>query len=266
MKVKCELYNDNFQNFKRYNIPKAQLVIADIPYNIGENAYASNPMWYVDGDNKNGESKKAKATFFNSDTNFNIAEYFHFCTRLLKKEPKERGQAPCMIVFCSFQQMQMVIDLGKKHGFNHYIPLVFVKNFSAQVLKANMKVVGATEYALVLYREKLPKFRNDGQMVFNWFTWEKDSKDIPKLHPTQKPITVLKKLIKIFTDPGDVVIDPCCGSGSTLRAAYELERSAYGFEIDRRFYKQAKEKMLDRMIVENQNENEFEQIDFFRSV
>ena len=44
--MKCELYHDNFQNFKRYNIPKAQLVIADIPYNIGVDAYASNPMWY----------------------------------------------------------------------------------------------------------------------------------------------------------------------------------------------------------------------------
>ena len=43
-KVKCELYNDNFQNFKKYGIPKAQLVIADIPYNLAENAYASNPM------------------------------------------------------------------------------------------------------------------------------------------------------------------------------------------------------------------------------
>lgn len=48
-KIKCELYNDNFQNFKRYNIPKAQLVIADIPYNLGNNAYGSNPMWYVGG-------------------------------------------------------------------------------------------------------------------------------------------------------------------------------------------------------------------------
>ena len=47
---KVELYHDNFQNFKRYNIPKkAQLVIADIPYNIGENAFASNPMWYNGG-------------------------------------------------------------------------------------------------------------------------------------------------------------------------------------------------------------------------
>ena len=41
--TKCEIYYDNFQNFKKYNIPKAQLVIADIPYNIGADAYGSNP-------------------------------------------------------------------------------------------------------------------------------------------------------------------------------------------------------------------------------
>jgi len=41
-----ELYHDHFQNYKRYNIPKAQLIIADIPYNIGVNAYASSPQWY----------------------------------------------------------------------------------------------------------------------------------------------------------------------------------------------------------------------------
>lgn len=45
--IKVELYCDNFQNYKRYNIPKAQLVIADIPYNLGANAYASNPEWYI---------------------------------------------------------------------------------------------------------------------------------------------------------------------------------------------------------------------------
>lgn len=64
--MKCELYHDNFQNFKRYNVPKAQLVIADIPYNIGADAYASNPMWYQGGDNKNGESKLAKQSFFHT--------------------------------------------------------------------------------------------------------------------------------------------------------------------------------------------------------
>ncbi len=39
--------NDNFQNRKKYNIPKAQLVLTDIPYNIGINAYGSNPIGRV---------------------------------------------------------------------------------------------------------------------------------------------------------------------------------------------------------------------------
>lgn len=249
--LKCELFHDNFQNYKRYGIPKAQLVIADIPYNIGNNFYGSNPMWYNGGDNSNGESKLAGKAAFNSDFNFNIVEYFHFCNKLLKKEPtekRERGissDAPCMIVFCSFQQIPMLIETAEKYGFKHNIPLTFIKNYSAQVLKANMRVVGATEHAILLYRDKLPKFRNDGQMVFDWMWWAQDGKNVPKIHPTQKPIAVLKRLIEIFTDTNDVVIDPCAGSGATLRAAWELGRNAYGFEISTEFYKRAKTEMLN---------------------
>ena len=240
---KIELYNDNFQNYKRYQIPKAQLVIADIPYNIANNAYASSPEWYVNGDNTNGQSDKANSTFFNTDVNFKIAEYMHFCSHMLIKEPKGKNKAPAMIVFCSFQQLGMVIDYGKKYGFEHYIPLVFVKKTSGQVLKANMKIVGATEYALVLYRDKLPKFNNDGRMIKNWFRWQVDT-SYPKIAPTQKPIPILRQLIELYTDPGDVVIDPVAGSGSTLRAAVELNRNAYGFEVDKKMYKKAKKLML----------------------
>lgn len=262
-KLKCEIYRDNMQNYKKYAIPPAQLIIADVPYNVGKNFYGSNPTWYVKGDNKNGESKLAGKAAFNSDFNFNLYEYFHFCSKMLKREdtkPISRGRSsnsPCMIVFCSFEQISTLIEAAKKHGFANYIPLVFCKNYSPQVLKANMRIVGATEYALVLYRDRLPKFRNGcqtdengknirgtGKMIFNWFTWERDGKDIPKIHPAQKPVAVLKKLIEIFTDEGDVVIDPCCGSGSTLRAAAELNRNAYGFEIDRNFYEKARNEML----------------------
>lgn len=237
-KVKCELYNDHFENAKRYNIPHAQLIIADIPYNLGNNAYASNPMWYEGGDNKNGESKLANKTFFKTDENFKINNFFDFCTRYLKKEPKEPNQAPAMIVFCAFEQMNMVIEEGKKHGLVKSYPLIFIKNFSAQVLKANMKIVGATEYAVVLYRDKLPKFRNNGRMIFNWFEWVKDTKS-EKIHPTQKPVPLLEKLIEIFTDEGDVVIDCCAGSGSTLIASRNLKRNSYGFEIEKEFYNKA---------------------------
>lgn len=58
-----------------------------------------------------------------------------------------------MIVFCAFEQIPMVMEQGKKHGLMKNYPLVFIKNYSAQVLKANMKIVNACEYAVVLYRE-----------------------------------------------------------------------------------------------------------------
>lgn len=65
-----ELYRDSFQNFRSYQLPKAQLIIADVPYNLGKNAYASNPAWYKDGDNKNGESELAGKSFSIRKTNF----------------------------------------------------------------------------------------------------------------------------------------------------------------------------------------------------
>ena len=251
------------QGWKCYPIQKAQLIIADVPYNVGTNFYGSNPMWYNGGDNSNGESKLAGKAAFASDFNFNLYEYFHFCSQLMRKEPKTGGargkssDAPCMIVFCSFEQIPTLIKAAEKHGFVHNIPLVFIKNYSPQVLKANMRVVGATEYAILFYRSYLPKFRNGcqvdengktirgtGKMVFNWFTWEKDGKEIPKIHPAQKPVKLLKHLIEIFTDPGDVVIDPCFGSGSTARAALELGRNFYGFEINKEFYRRAKNEMI----------------------
>ena len=241
-----EIFNDHFQNYKVYGIPKAQLIIADPPYNLGKNAYASNPAWYKDGDNKNGESELAGKEFFDTDKNFKPAEFMHFCSKMLVKEPKEKGKSPCMILFCGFEQQFEYIELARKYGLNNYINLVFRKDFSAQVLKANMKVVGNCEYGLILYRDKLPKFNNGGRMIFNCFDWVRDN-STPKVHPTQKPVPLLERLIEIFTDKGDVVIDPCCGSGSTLLAAAQMGRKAYGFEIKKEFYKAAKEKVLSRV-------------------
>lgn len=256
--MKIELFNDHFQNYKRYHIPKAQLIIADIPYNIGKDAYGSSPAWYEGGDNKNGESALAGSEFFDTDKDFRPAEFMHFCSKMMRKEPKQKGQAPAMIVFCAFDQQMYLIDLAKRYGLNKYINLVFRKNFSAQVLKANMRIVGNCEYGLLLYRDKLPKFNNKGKMVFNCIDWERDGKEREKIHPTQKPVNLMKKLIELFTDPGEVVIDPVAGSGSTLVAAAELKRKAFGFEIKKNFYKDAKLR-IDKIVL---REEEIEKYGF----
>lgn len=244
-----KLINDHFQNYKVYQIPKAQLVIADIPYNIGKNAYGSNPSWYIDGDNANGESSLAGKEFFDTDKDFRISEFLQFCSKMLIKEPKDKGKAPCMIVFCEFEQQFELIQKAKEYGFMNYINLVFRKNYSAQVLKANMRIVGNCEYGVLLYRDKLPKFNNNGRMIFNCLEYPRDN-DTPKIHPTQKSVHLLKFLIEVFTDRGDVVIDPCAGSGTTLLAAEQLGRKSYGFEIKKDFFKKANEQVLCNIMPE----------------
>lgn len=151
-----------------------------------------------------------------------------------------------MILFCPFEQIHYYIELAGRYGLKKYIPLVFRKSFSAQVLKANMKIGGNCEYGLILYRDRLPKFNNEGRMIFNCFDWVRDT-DTPKIHPTQKPVPLLERLIEIFTDKGDVVIDPCAGSGTTLLAAAQCGRRAYGFEIKKTFCRDAEKFVLSRI-------------------
>lgn len=89
MNNRIGLFNTTYQDFKRYGIPKAQLILTDIPYSLGDKAYGSNPSWYIGGNNKNGESDKAGETFFVTDENFKPAEFMHFAAQMLRPEPKE---------------------------------------------------------------------------------------------------------------------------------------------------------------------------------
>jgi site-specific DNA-methyltransferase (adenine-specific) len=259
------LYNDSFQNWKSHDIQKAQLILTDIPYQLGNNMYGSNPVWYKGGDNSNGESELAGKQAFDTDTKagFRISEFFHFCSNLLKKEPKERNSAGCMILFCAFEQIEELKYYAKEYGFPNSQVFIFYKNYSAQVLKANMRAVGNFETAVLFYRDKLPKFRNNGKMEFLCQPWIED-KITPKVHPTQKPVPLLEHLISLYTDIDDVVIDCCAGSGTTLLASANLGRRAYGFELKREFVKAFYEKILpckqEDMFIQAEREEKQKQI------
>jgi site-specific DNA-methyltransferase (adenine-specific) len=67
-----------------------------------------------------------------------------------------------------------------------------------------------------------------------------------RLHPTQKPVQPLKTLIGAFTKPGAVVLDPFCGSGSTLIAAQELGRRFIGIELDEQHHRTASSRIAQR--------------------
>ncbi|SAI73141.1 site-specific DNA-methyltransferase [Bordetella ansorpii] len=55
-------------------------------------------------------------------------------------------------------------------------------------------------------------------------------------HPTQKPVSCLSALVQAFTQPGDIVLDPFAGSGSTCVAAHQCGRRYVGIELERRYH------------------------------
>lgn len=64
-----------------------------------------------------------------------------------------------------------------------------------------------------------------------------------KLHPTQKPLDLIKQLIEFSSNRGGLVLDPCMGSGTTGIACKELDRDFIGIELDKEYFKIASERI-----------------------
>ena len=75
--------------------------------------------------------------------------------------------------------------------------------------------------------------------------WEIPRVGTNRVHPTEKPIVLYKKIIELATDEGDFVIDPYCGSGSSAIAAVELNRNFLGFEIDKEYHNRIQRRILE---------------------
>lgn len=69
-----------------------------------------------------------------------------------------------------------------------------------------------------------------------------------RVHPAQKPIALMRDLIGAFSDPGETILDPFMGSGTTLRAAKDLGRRAVGVELEERYCELAAERMAQRVL------------------
>lgn len=79
--------------------------------------------------------------------------------------------------------------------------------------------------------------------------WEKNnhttSKEYVNWHPTQKPLMILERIIKAYTNPGDTVLDIFSGSGSTMIAAAQSDRNFLGCELDKSYYDKSLERYRD---------------------
>lgn len=122
-----------------------------------------------------------------------------------------------------------VLELEKVHDF-----LLNGRLYSGDVRSTSSTTVGANSTRKACVPVNVMKMIKKGQL-------EKSIISIPhdryvRIHPTQKPVRLLERLLALTTKPGDVVLDPFSGSCSTAVACINTNRKYIGFEIDKEYY------------------------------
>ena len=137
------------------------------------------------------------------------------------------------VSFYGWQVADRFLAAWREAGFRVAGHITFVKPYSSRVRFLRYQHENA--YLLVKGNPRKP-----AQAIPDVLRWEYSRNE---LHPTQKPVCVLTPLIAAFSNPGDVVLDPFCGSGSALVAAQQHGRHAVGIELDARYYAVARDRV-----------------------
>lgn len=132
----------------------------------------------------------------------------------------------CAYVFASSGDPLKQFLLAWPKAWHYSIQLVWVKN---QAVFGRMDYHG--KYESILYGWKLGKGHTFHRTEGDSTVWEHDKPRSSKVHPTMKPVGLFERVARAATDKGDAVLDPFCGSGTTIIACENAGRKGYGIEL-----------------------------------
>ncbi|HRH81906.1 MAG TPA: site-specific DNA-methyltransferase [Thiobacillaceae bacterium] len=140
--------------------------------------------------------------------------------------------------FCGFEQVSEIRKLLKSLGYTTRLCIWNKSN----PMPLNGKNVWLSNVEACIYGKKRHATFNEHCKGTVW--------NFPvgrsKRHPTEKPLKLMEYLISVSSDAGDVILDPCMGSGTTAEAAKMLGRDYIGFEINDDFYNVAMQRVGNR--------------------
>jgi site-specific DNA-methyltransferase (adenine-specific) len=139
------------------------------------------------------------------------------------------------VSFYGWGDVDQFFGAWKEAGFRPIGHLVWVKQYASS--KGLLAYQHEAAYLLAKGNSGGPRPSSPLPDVLAWHNTGN------RFHPTQKPVPSLKPVIEAFTKPGDVVLDPFCGSGSTLLAAKILGRRYIGIELDAEYAEAARQRL-----------------------
>lgn len=216
------VYNvDAIKALKELESGSIDLVVTDCPYSVISGGTKSK---WKSGYPTSVLSKNDGKIFEHND--IELSDWIPEIYRVLK----DNADFYCMINVLNLEEC---LRVARECGFKLHNVLVWEKNTA----NANRWYMKNCEFTCYFYKGEAKTINNPGSKQVHQFNNIVGN----KTHPTQKPIDLMKLYVGNSSKENDIVLDPFCGSGSTLIAAKELGRQYLGFEIDEKYYNVAKE-------------------------
>lgn len=234
---KIELYNDDcivaMDNLRAKSI---DLIVTDPPYNLGSFMKT-----------RDTNLKKMRDNFFGAagwdDMGFeewekSMESFFELSSRVMK-----RGGS--MIVFMAIIKVETIIKLAEKYGFYYKTTGIWHKT-NPMPRNMNLHFVNSTEaWVYFTYKTKTGTFNNGGAMFHDFIETSVTPNSERKYgkHPTQKPESLMQHFVEILSNPGDSILDPFMGSGTTGVVSKRAGRNFIGIELNSEYYNIAKSRI-----------------------
>lgn len=232
-------YNGNcIDEMKIIESETIDLIVTDPPYNLGN--------FMKDRDTN---LVKMRDNFFGAagwdDLDFEEWEqcmdaYFEEAARVMKK-------GASMVVFMAIIKVESIIRLAEKHGFYYKTTGIWHK-LNPMPRNMNLHFVNSTEsWVYFTYKTRTGTFNNDGKVMHDFIETSVTPNSERKYgkHPTQKPEQLISHFIDVLSNPGDRVLDPFMGSGTTGVVCKKKNRDFVGIELDKDYYNLANKRMED---------------------
>ncbi|MBF0160025.1 MAG: ParB N-terminal domain-containing protein [Magnetococcales bacterium] len=233
------IHGDFYDKVKQIGNSSIDLILTDPPYNIAS-----------DSDIKIAGRSDMKRNFGEWDK-YSHADFMALIDQWAIEFRRILTNNGSGYIFTSYQYLSHMTDALTRVGMKVMNTIVWHKaNPGTQVVKTNFK--NAVEYILFFTK-------GDADHTFNW-QGENEMQNcvtLPicgggerlanargdTLHPTQKPLALLRHLLEISSHPGDMVFDGFMGVGSTAQAARDLGRKFIGIEQDQTFFEAAQRRL-----------------------
>ena len=233
MKINTLYHMDCLEGMRLIEAKSIDMILCDLPYGVTDCKWDSviplNLLWeqYNRIIKDNGAIVLFAIQPFTTKLIYSNKKHFRYCWYW--KKSNVTG-AP----FARVQPMRCIEDIcvfyKKKPVYN---PQGLVKLEKPIMKKPDNK----TEIYTYRGKGSIQKYTNYPKHLIEF------EHDKERLHPTQKPVELCKYLIKTYTNEGDLVLDNCAGSGTTLKACKKTKRNFIGFEADKHYYNVAVERL-----------------------